>query len=299
MIEAKEKKVARPRVSVVIPCYNTPSFLGQAIDSVRAQTYPDIEIIVVDDGSNDPETIASLDRLGSDVLLIRQENRGLPAARNVGFVAAKGDFILPLDADDWLEPTFVEKLVGLLVQRPELAFTFSYIRMRGEGYGVLHKNYNFFEQLFFNQLPYCLMLRKAAWQEAGGYDESMRKGYEDWEFNIRLGCLGFFGAVVPEPLFNYRIAQSGMLLSTSSKIHGELWEIIRKKHQKLYGIASLFRLWSVWRRQPSTYPLWLYPMWLIVAKLLPRKAFASIFSFLRRHSHGRRVTAAYVKNSDV
>lgn len=299
MIGVKAKKVAQESVSVVIPCYNTHSFLGQAIDSVRAQTFSNIEIIVVDDGSTDPGTIAFFDRLGSDVLLIRQENRGLPAARNVGFVAAKGDFVLPLDADDWLEPTFVEKLVGLLVQRPELAFAFSYIHMKGEGQGVLHKGYNFFEQLFLNQLPYCLMLRKAVWKKAGGYDESMRRGYEDWEFNIRLGCLGFFGAVVPEPLFNYRIAQSGMLLSTSSKIHGELWETIRCKHQEIYGIDSLFRLWRVWRSQSSTYPLWLYPLWLAVTKLLPRKAFASMFRFLRRHSHGRRVTAAYVKNFDV
>lgn len=295
MINERPKKLAQPTVTVVIPCYNTHIYLGQAIESVRMQTFPDIETIVVDDGSTDPETIAFLDRLGSEVKLIRQKNRGLPAARNTGFIAARGDFVLPLDADDWLESTFVEKHVALLVQRPELAFTFSYIHMKGEGHGVLHKSYNFFEQLFLNQLPYCLMLRKSVWKDVGGYDETMRSGYEDWEFNIRLGSLGYFGEVIPEALFNYRILQSGMLLGISSKIHGELWETIRGKHREIYGVASLVSLWRVWLRRSSTYPLWLYPLWLVVAKLLPKKVFASVFMFLRRHSHGRRVTAAQAK----
>lgn len=289
------KEQATERVSVVIPCYNTHEFLGKTLASVKAQTLPIREIIIVDDGSTDPSTIRFLDNVGDGIRLIRQANRGLPAARNVGFAAATGEFVLPLDADDWLEPDAVEKLVAALVSKENAAYSFCQICMEGDGRGILAKNYNFFEQLFLNQMPYCLMLRKSAWTTAGGYDETMRRGYEDWEFNIRLGALGLFGIVVAEPLFHYRIAQSGMLLSTSNKVHGELWASIRARHPKVYRASNLVRLWCFWRNRPSTYPLYLYFFWLAAAKLLPGSLFAALFRTLRRYSHGKRVTAASTK----
>lgn len=281
-----------PEVTVVIPCFNTHEYLGQAIDSIRRQSFQPIEIIVVDDGSTNVETVEFLDGLGDGVKLIRQPNKGLPAARNVGFAAAGGRFLLPLDADDWLEPTAVEKLVNQLLQKSEASFAFCHIRMEGEGYGVLAKNYNFFEQLFLNQLPYCLMFPKEVWRRAGGYDEGMRRGYEDWEFNIRLGSLGYFGAVVSEPLFHYRIAQSGMLIGTSNKIHGEIWEGIRRKHSEIYRFGRLLTLWRFWRKRPSTYPLFFYFAWWAAAVVLPKQVFAALFRAMRNYSHGRRVMAA-------
>ena len=280
------------KVTVVIPCYNTHEFLRKTLDSVRAQTFAVDEIILVDDGSTNPSTIDFLDHVGGDVRLVRQQNKGLPAARNVGFRLAKGNFVLPLDADDWLEPMAVEKLLGALVSQHQAGFSFCQMLMEGDGQGVLAKNYNFFEQLFLNQLPYCLMLKKTAWVAAGGYDETMRRGYEDWEFNIRLGAMGYFGVAVAEPLFHYRISQSGMLLSTSNKVHGELWLSIRQRHAGLYGVSSLFHLWRQWRKLPSTYPLHLYFFWLAASQLLPTSAFSALFRVLRRYSHGRRVTAS-------
>lgn len=288
-------RLAGETVSVVIPCYNTHEFLAMTLDSVRAQTFPVEEIILVDDGSTSPSTIHFLDHVGEDVRLVRQQNKGLPAARNVGIGMAKGSYVLPLDADDWLEPSAVEELLGALASQDKAGFSFCQMYMEGDGQGVLAKNYNFFEQLFLNQLPYCLMLRKSAWEAAGGYDEKMRRGYEDWEFNIRLGSMGYFGVAVAEPLFHYRIAQSGMLLSTSNKVHGELWASIRQMHPELYGASSLFRLWRHWRKRPSTYPLFLYFFWLAASRLLPTPAFAELFRALRRYSHGRRVTASASK----
>lgn len=285
-------RCAGEKVSVVIPCYNTHEYLGKTLDSVRAQTFPVEEIILIDDGSTNPSTVHFLDHVGDDVRLIRQKNKGLPAARNVGFEMAKGSYVLPLDADDWIEPAAVEKLLGALTAQDDAAFSFCQMYMEGDGQGVLAKNYNFFEQLFLNQLPYCLMLKKSAWEAAGGYDEAMRRGYEDWEFNIRLGAMGYFGVAVAEPLFHYRIAQSGMLLSTSNRVHGELWASIRQRHSKVYGISSLFRLWRHWRKKPSTYPLYLYFFWLAASRLLPASAFTALFRVLRQFSHGRRVTAS-------
>ena len=281
------------RVSVVIPCYNSGATIGQTVASVQAQTWSQVEIVVVDDGSTDLATITILDSLVG-IQLVRQKNAGLPAARNAGFAAASGDFFLPLDADDWLEPDAIEKLLSGLKSDLGVAFAYSHLQLEGEAYGVLAKSYNFFEQLFFNQMPYCLLLPRRVVEAVGGYDETMRKGYEDWEFNIRLGARGYFGHVVPHPLFHYRVSSSGMLISQSNRLHGELWGHIQQKHGGLYRMSRLIGLWRQWRIRPSTYPLVIYFAWLTAFRVLPGLWFAAMFRSLRKHSHSRRITAQNV-----
>jgi glycosyltransferase involved in cell wall biosynthesis len=157
-----------PPVSVIIPCYNGHEFLAQAIESVRNQTVKVFEIIVVDDGSNNPETVEFLNQIADQVRLVRQGNRGLPGARNRGFSEAKGEYILPLDCDDWLEPEFIELGLKAITENDDVDFVFSWLSLEAEASGVLKKNYNFFEQLFLNQLPYCLLQPKKLWEELGG-----------------------------------------------------------------------------------------------------------------------------------
>lgn len=281
-------------VSVVIPCYNSGATIGQTVASVQTQTWPRVEIVVVDDGSTDPATIAVLDAL-TGIRLVRQQNAGLPAARNAGFAAATGDFFLPLDADDWLEADAIEELLSALKENPGAAFAYSHLKLEGEASGLLVKSYNFFEQLFLNQMPYCLLLPRSVVNAVGGYDESMRKGYEDWEFNIRLGARGFFGHVVPRPLFHYRVSSGGMLISQSNRLHGALWGQIQQKHSDLYRMNRLISLWRDWSSRPSTYPLSVYFAWIAVHRFLPETWFSALFRWLRRHSHSRRVTSQNVQ----
>lgn len=277
-------------VSVVIPCFNSGATIRQAVASVHAQTWRTVEIIVVDDGSTDPITIAILDAL-ADIRLVRQQNAGLPAARNAGFRAASGAYYLPLDADDWLEPDAIERLVNGLRKDPSAGFACSYTQLEGEAKGTLIKSFNFFEQLFLNQIPYCLLLPRSVVDSVGGYDESMRDGYEDWEFNICLGAHGYYAHVVPLPLLHYRVRKSGMLLSKSNRLHGVLWGKIQAKHSNLYGMRRLVGLWLDWRRRPSTYPLMLYFAWIMIHRLLPQSWFSRLFMSLRMYSHSNRVNA--------
>lgn len=281
-----------PSVSVVLPCYNTHKHLSRAIESVLAQTHPALEIIVVDDGSTDPTTITTLDALPDKVTLIRQENRGLPGARNSGIAAANGDYIVPLDCDDWLDPAFLERGLRILAENPKAGFAFAQIHMEGEITGILKKTYNFFDQLFFNQLPYCLLLPRATWAEIGGYDEAMRRGYEDWEFNIRLGANGYFGVAIPAPLFHYTISSTGMLGSQSRRIHTNLWAEIRRKHRALYSISSLRRISSAWRNEPHQYPQWVLVGWLLIALIFPLRISSFLFGQLMHLSHSRRTGTA-------
>lgn len=283
---------APAKVSVVIPCYNGGAFLPGALASLDGQSFRDFEIIVVDDGSDDRETLGVLAGLGSAARLVRQENRGLAAARNAGMAAARGTYLLPLDCDDELEPSFMEKTVRSLEQRPDAAFAFSHLRLTGEKSGVLRKEYNDFTQRFLNQLPYCLLLRREAWLEAGGYDETMRLGYEDWEFNIRLGGRGCIGVVVPEPLFRYRVSGGGMLQSLSNRLHGQLWRDIRRRNPDLYGLPALFDAWRRWRHAPAAYPAWALAGLLMAHFVLPDWVFNRLFASLLGFSASARADAA-------
>lgn len=277
-------------VSVVIPCYNSGETLGKTIESVGAQTWPNVEIIIVDDGSTDQKTL-HLMKSFLGVKLIRQANRGLPAARNAGFHAASGKYILPLDADDWIDPETIVTLLGALNASTAASFAFCDAQLEGEASGRLQKHYNFFEQLFLNQLPYCLLMPKALWEKVGGYDESMRQGYEDWEFNIRLGSLGYHGVRSPQPLFHYRVSSSGMLISKSNRLHGFLWAEIQNRHRLFYKPFRLYQLWGQWKNRPSTRPLSVYFVWLALYRILPASIFCKLFSRLRANVHGQRKNA--------
>ena len=97
--------MAAPRVSVVVPCYNLGPYLAEAVDSALGQTFTDLEIVVVDDGSTDPETRAILDTFSRPkTRVLRSENRGLPGAKNFGIGHTTGELLCMLDADDVLEP---------------------------------------------------------------------------------------------------------------------------------------------------------------------------------------------------
>src|SRR5215213_3125487 len=104
--QKEQEVVASPLVSVVIPCYNQAHFLGEAIESVLAQSYPNFEIVVVDDGSTDDtsEVAGSYPK----VRLVRQENQGLSGARNAGLARSEGEYVVFLDADDRLRPEALE-----------------------------------------------------------------------------------------------------------------------------------------------------------------------------------------------
>jgi glycosyltransferase involved in cell wall biosynthesis len=278
-----------PAVSFVIPCYNGGATLPRTIASIQAQTFTDLEIIVVDDGSTDAQTTQYLDHLPTGIRLIRQKNSGLPAARNAGFRGSQGRYVVPLDCDDFVAPVFLERLLVALDLNKDAAFAFSHIQIFGERDGLLARSYNFFEQLFTNQLPYCLLLPKRIWEEVGGYDEKMRQGYEDWEFNIRLGKCGYFGVSVPEPLFHYSVSSAGMLKSTSARMHAQLWGYIQNKHPDLYTYAALFRQRQRWSRQPMAYPAYLYFMMYLFYQMTPVSLFNKAFNSLRMFSASERI----------
>jgi len=282
--------VSEPAVSVIVPCYNGGHFLDELCASLAAQTFRDFETIIVDDGSTEDETQRKLASLEPAIRVLRQENRRMAAARNTGVRAARGEFVLPLDCDDRLDPSFLAETVAILRHAPgEVGFVFAHMRLAGDMDGVMPRHFNRFDQLFLNQLPYCMLIRRSAWDAAGGEDEAMHDGGEDWEFSIRLVRAGFRGVEIAKPLLIYRVSLDGTLMSRTARRHGTIWRYIRGKHGELYRLPALVAAWRANRAVPSKIAPLKAAGLLGMAKLLPESWFNRLFYRLLVATRARRV----------
>jgi glycosyltransferase involved in cell wall biosynthesis len=289
-----------PTISVVVPCYNGGKFLDLPLASLAQQTFRDFEIVIINDGSTDPSTIEKFKTLDPSIRVVHQENKGLSAARNTGFREAKADIVLALDSDDQLEPTYLEEtLRALQSARPEVGFVVTDLRQVGAAQAIEKRYVNAFDVLFKNVTGYSMLMRKSAWRKAGGYDETMRDGYEDWEFNLRLINSGVLGVVIPKPLFIYTVSSQGMLMGHSSQRHAALWRRIRVKHRKLYRPMNLVRLYWKNRHTQSEISLLSTMVALMLTSILPDKWYSAIVSSIRYHRFTRsnQVAAAVVRPS--
>ena len=270
-------------ISIIVPCFNSGKTIKRTIESLKNQTWSQKEIIVVNDGSNDLYTLNILNTL-EGVLIINQKNCGLSAARNAGANKAKGRFLFFIDSDDWIEEDCLELMFNYSKEncsKNNNFFIFSDIVLEGNIKKNVTKNYNFFEQLFLNQVPYSIFIERNTWKLNNGYDENMRLGYEDWEFNIRLGAKNIFGKRLPLPLFHYSVCSSGMLISKSSKYHAQIWNYIKNKNSELYKPKKILMNWKLWRKKESSYPLIIFCLWYVLLKVLPHRINSIIFLFLR------------------
>ena len=271
-----------PAVSVVSPCYNGGRYLDPLLDSLALQTFRDFEVVIVDDGSTDPDTEKKLASLGPSVRVIRQDNRGPAAARNTGIKAARAEVVLAIDCDDSLAPTFLEETIAAMTAAgPRCGFAFSHEKIVGYREGINTSYFKLFDQLFVNRVPSCMLMRKQAWQDIGGYDENFRQGYEDWEITVALGKAGYDGVVVPKILFFYLNRRDGLMMSRSTHMHNKLWAQIRTKHSDLYGFPALLRLWWRSRAIPGQLSLTFALAALSMATFLPESWFAALTHWLR------------------
>src|SRR6266567_1379857 len=178
-----------PTVSVIIPCYNLGAYVNEAVQSVLDQTYTDFEILVIDDGSTDPITrhlFASYRRPRTRIL--RTENQGLARTRNLGIREAAGRYLSFLDADDVLEPAFLERTVHLLEADPSLAFVSCWLVGFGESrFLCTPATCDFPHLLAEDTVCTAALTRKDALVAVGGFDDTMPlPGYESWDLAIGL-----------------------------------------------------------------------------------------------------------------
>lgn len=223
-------------VSAIIPCHNYGKYLDFTVDSVLQQTYKDVEIIIVDDGSTDEFTIEKLSHYDRPRTKVIRQSQGYPAAaRNNGFRHAQGEFILVIDSDDLLEETFLEKAVRIMEEDPIAGAVSSYVLKFGyndciwrpAGGGIENFKYKI-------NCGSAALVRRKAWEDAGGYNESFIENYEDWNFYIDITKRGWVIRIIPELLFYYRTKPQSRVNDLESQ-HGKLMQRIMTLHPEVYA----------------------------------------------------------------
>jgi glycosyltransferase involved in cell wall biosynthesis len=226
-------------VSVITPYYNTDECFVETVVSLQAQSLQNWEWVIVDDGSTDRESINRLAAVADKdgrIKVIRQTNAGPGAARNTAFRNASGRYICLLDSDDMLEPTYLEKCAWFLDSNQEFAFC--------NAYSVVFGDQNFlwttgFEKgtahLQANSGPPISVIRRTAYADCGGFDESIRFGHEDWDFWMAMAKVGHWGHTIPEFLQWYRKRGNGRYeqIMRSGTVNDEFKKMLHRKYSGL------------------------------------------------------------------
>ncbi|MDE6301728.1 MAG: glycosyltransferase [Muribaculaceae bacterium] len=261
-----------PKVSVIMPAYRQAEYVGDAIRSVLSQTFTDWELLIGDDGSPDnvAEEVEKVSGGDPRIRFFSFENRGLSGARNFLAGRAAGIYLLPLDADDMLHPSYIEKCLAEFNRHPDAAVVYSKWRGFGASSHVRDIAYTGYRDLLAdNSIFASAMFRKSDFKRIGGYDESMTIGFEDWEFWIRMLDEDSVVLQIPEPLFMYRRKKESMSVTASrpdkearvlryiSEKHSDKYE--RYYPDRLADIKELYKMRrrvAKWKRRSIFSRLW-------------------------------------------
>lgn len=258
-------------LSVVIPCFNHGEFLLEAIASVEACQGDFYEIIIVNDGSTDPATVALMNDLKQKgYWVIDQVNQGQATARNTGIQAAHGRYIIPLDSDNKIRKELIQKGIEILDRQPDIAVVYGDLRLfndRGKvrtftiqpGCGKAEyineqewiwklPDFDLNRLVLFGYLDACAVFRKSVWQECGGYDTKIPvNGFEDWELWLNMAKKGCKFYHVSSVLHDYRFIYDPSLKEWHVPQKRQIaLKYIRKKHFDLFLKAYLWRVFIVW-----------------------------------------------------
>lgn len=236
----------RPLVTIAVPAYNHVEYLHACLSSVVAQTASDWEAVVVDDGSTRGDCAAVVEGIGDTrVRLVRHDrNRGLSAARNTAIREGNGQYIVPLDSDDCLAPTYLAEVLGAM--EPECDAVFTDLIAFGARSGHLPYQVHDVKALLKEQwIPGAgTLFRRSVWEHAGGYCEAdaLRAGNEDWDFWLSVAERGLRVRHVPRPLYLYRQHQESMV--SRLQLQDSLTrEFIYQRHSQLFdrnGMKNTF-----------------------------------------------------------
>lgn len=252
----------KPKVSVVIPAYNAMTFLPETLGSVLQQTFTDIEVLIVNDGSTD--AIKSWFTTVDDarVRLICQANQGLPGARNTGITEAQGEYIAFIDADDLWEPTKLEKQVQCLDAKPEVGLVYAWtllIDQHGNSTGTVtaaQVEGNVWEKLLLGDVVgsgSAAMVRRSCFDRVGLFDTDLTS-IEDCDMWVRIAAHYPF-AVIKEVLVYYRQHPTSMSRDYENMAQNSRLKIEKKFAQvpfellylrpRAYGHAFLWLAWKI------------------------------------------------------
>lgn len=230
-----------PLVSIIVPVYNTEKYLAECLDSVVAQTYPNIEIVCINDGSTD-DSLSVLEEYAkkdSRIKVLTQKNSGVVAARNNAIEQAAGKYILPLDSDDKISQDCVEKLLrmmdetGCSIAAPSVRF---FDARHGRYFLPKPTRRNMALQ---NCIVNCALFEKKDWEEYGGYDARFAKGIEDYDFWWNFLQDGKTIARTHDVLFFYRVRSTDISRTQQTSVHhGNLIQLMLQKYPLMSQLSK-------------------------------------------------------------
>jgi glycosyltransferase involved in cell wall biosynthesis len=191
------------RLSVIIPFLNPDAgLLADTLDSLLASTFREFDIIVVNDGSSQTDLLRILSQKCPHATVVQHSHsRGLSAARNAGVAHCQAPYFLQLDADDLIEPTFIEKCIWALESHPEWSFCNSWSVGFGSKEFLWNRGFELGRDfLAENQVTSTAVIRREADRAIGGHDETIRDGLEDWDYWLKMASNGYWGGTIPEYL---------------------------------------------------------------------------------------------------
>jgi len=253
-------------LSVVVPYYNLGAYLAETIASIAAASYRPLEVIVVDDGSDDPMSLAALEQESlrySDLLrVVRCARGGLARARNLGAHTARGEFLAFVDADDLVDPSFFGRAIDVLQRYDNVSFVYSWVRFFGDAEGCWPTwNAEFPLLLAHNMLNPLVVVRRSDFLAWGQNDPALTDALEDYDAWISMLEHGCVGVSLPDPLVQYRVRKDSMYHSLSEAQMLEMYALIVERHRATYERygAELFALQNEngpgWRwNHPATDP---------------------------------------------
>jgi len=231
-------EIIKPKVSVIIPCFNDEKYLFKTINSLLSQSFTDWECILINDGSTDGTEgiIQQAKKLDNRLKYIYQKNAGVCVARNNAIKASIGEYILCLDANDLISKNFLDETVKVLDSDPALAVATSKIQFFGKSNSILKVvSYDIDILLAENQLVITSLFRRSDFDRIGGFNTNMKEGYEDWDFWISLLKDGGLVKCADQATFYYRLLnQSRNSLTTlerERRLRYQMWE----NHKELYS----------------------------------------------------------------
>ncbi|MDP4292745.1 MAG: glycosyltransferase family A protein [Bacteroidota bacterium] len=227
---------AKNGVSVIIPCYNSGKHLKATIESVLKQTYPNFEIIIVDDGSTDKATLKFLSTLpAARIIVYHKGHEGVSAARNYGIQYSTGDFILPLDADDLIAEDYLELAAGIL--QDDSAVKLVTCNAQSFGYrkrDIRTEEFTLEKLLAKNLFVVSSMFRRADYDKTSGFNPNMKEGFEDWDFWLSLLADGGKVHNIGKTCFYYRMQRDSRNNGLDEKLFRKLRHQIYENHAALY-----------------------------------------------------------------
>lgn len=227
-----------PKLSIIIPCYNSEKTIEGTLLSVLEQDFHNWEAIIINDGSIDSTEQISVKFVERDnrFKYFSKPNEGLGKTRNYGIAKAIGEYILPLDSDNLVEKDFAQKAIEILSSNTEVGVVHGHAEYFGERNGVWNiDKFDLEKILAANYIDACAIYRKELWSKVGGYEEKMPyQGHEDWEFWIALGKLQTKFHHLEQISFQYYISKDSMIHSFSAEMVIANQDYIVKKHSLLY-----------------------------------------------------------------